>query len=133
MMLLQAPCSFFADFHKLGGYNFILQLLASEHPGLRWRSASLLATLVQNNPYCQSVAVQHKMMPMLLRTVDTDVNETVRIKALYAVSCECEHWVLSRNASWETPEMTQSILPLSPIDAYHELQTMIILCLVQIG
>lgn len=75
------------DFHKIGGYTLLLSLLQSTHANLRWNTAALIGTVVQNNPYCQKMALDEKLLPGLLRTLDTDDNVTVRVKALYAISC----------------------------------------------
>ena len=76
------------DFDKIGGYNLLERLLRSEHDGLRWRAASLIACLVQNNPYWQERAEELKLLPTLLTILDTDSCVNVRIKSLSAVSCK---------------------------------------------
>jgi len=77
------------DFHKMGGYDFLLSLLQSCEAGIRWRSAELIATLVQNNPYCQEKALEQNLLTELLKRLDTDDDMQVRVKALYAVSSLC--------------------------------------------
>ena len=79
-----------SDFQKIGGYSFITKLLESPHPGLQWRAADLLATMVQNNLTCQQGALEARMLPQLLDMVDTEEEEMVRVKALYAVSCKSD-------------------------------------------
>ena len=76
------------DFHKLGGFNLVSSLLNEEAGSLRWRAANLLATCVQNHPYCQRAALELKLMPRLLQLLDSDDSDMVRVKVLYAVSCE---------------------------------------------
>ena len=79
----------FSDFHKVGGFQILPTLLRSEYDGLRWRTADLVGTLVQNNPYCQEEMLKINLLPLLLEHLDdpTETNE-VRIKCLYAISCE---------------------------------------------
>ncbi|XP_074659872.1 hsp70-binding protein 1-like [Tubulanus polymorphus] len=75
------------DFHKIGGYESLGDLLRDENPEIRSRAADLIATLVQNNPYCQQRALEFDLMPSLLALLDDDNDDRVKIKALYAVSC----------------------------------------------
>ena len=64
-------------------------LLSSEHAGLRWRTADLIATLTQNNLYCQSAVLEMKLLPRLIKLLDNaSENAQVRVKALYALSCK---------------------------------------------
>lgn len=77
------------DFHKMGAYSVLDQLLRSDHADIRWRAAQLFATVVQNNPYCQQKALEANLLPLLAQKVDNDVSMLVRVKALYAVSCKC--------------------------------------------
>lgn len=55
---------------------------------MRWRAADLLAVCVQNNPYCQKAAMEMKLLPKLVTLLETDPSNQVKIKALYAISCE---------------------------------------------
>ncbi|KAK6634090.1 hypothetical protein RUM44_004698 [Polyplax serrata] len=75
------------DFHKIGGFCILRPCLESMHSSLRWRGAELIAELCQNNPYCQNKVLEIQLMPCLLQMIDSDTEDTVRIKALYAVSC----------------------------------------------
>nr|CAD7416666.1 unnamed protein product [Timema poppensis] len=74
------------DFHKIGGFCIFTPCLNSVHSGLRWRAADLLAELAQNNPYCQQKVLEAKLMPVLISLLNSDPNEQVRIKSLYALS-----------------------------------------------
>jgi len=76
-----------SDFHKIGGFQLLPRYLHSEQEGFRWRTADLIATLVQNNPYCQEKALEFNLLPLLLNVIDTDSSSEVRTKALYALSC----------------------------------------------
>jgi hsp70-interacting protein len=76
------------DFHKIGGFHVLAMLLKSSHPGLRWRTADLIATLTQNNPYCQQEVLKSNLLPLLVKLLDdSSEDDQVRIKALYALSC----------------------------------------------
>ncbi|KAK3757938.1 hypothetical protein RRG08_058252 [Elysia crispata] len=75
------------DFIKINGMCIVPKLLGSEVSELRWRCLELLGTLAQNNPFVQNKLISLKLMPALLTLVDTDPNPTVRVKAMYAVSC----------------------------------------------
>lgn len=84
---------FAIDFHKIGGFSIFQQSFESEEGEVRWSCLELIASLAQNNPYCQTAILQHGLMPTILKMLDTDSNPTVKVKALYAVSCltrECE-------------------------------------------
>jgi len=79
----------YADFQKIGGLHILPSLLKSSHSGIRWRAAALIATLTQNNPYCQQEVLNMQLLPLLLQIVNSSSeDELVRIKALYALSCE---------------------------------------------
>ncbi|XP_017890008.1 hsp70-binding protein 1 [Ceratina calcarata] len=75
------------DFYKIGGFSIFGPCLNSPHSGIRWRAAEVIAELAQNNPFCQDRILETGLFPTLLNMIDTDPAETVRIKALYAVSC----------------------------------------------
>ncbi|UYV80247.1 HSPBP1 [Cordylochernes scorpioides] len=75
------------DFEKIGGFSQLLPLLQVESPVVRSQAAELVAVLCQNNPYCQQAALREKLLPKLLQLVDSDPDDTVSVKALYAVSC----------------------------------------------
>ncbi|KAH3884552.1 hsp70-binding protein 1-like isoform X2 [Dreissena polymorpha] len=78
---------FAMDFHKIGGFTIFLLCLEHVEPELRWQCLNLIATLTQNNPYCQAAVLQAGLLPTLLAMLDTDTDPTVRTKALYAISC----------------------------------------------
>ncbi|KAG8140457.1 hypothetical protein E2320_003141, partial [Naja naja] len=54
---------------------------------LRWRAAHLVGTCAQNVPTVQEQALALGCMRKLLRLLDHDPSEAVRIKALFAISC----------------------------------------------
>lgn len=78
----------FSDFHKIGGFSVLNPCLNSLRSSIRWRGAELVAYLCQNNPYCQAKILESKILPTLLNMIDTDINDIVKIKAMYAVSCK---------------------------------------------
>lgn len=86
------------DFHKIGGYSVVLGLLSSDSEGLRWRTADLVATLVQNNPYCQQAALDSNLMERLLSMVDSTDTDLVRTKAVYGLSCLCRECPAAQDA-----------------------------------
>ncbi|XP_033326531.1 hsp70-binding protein 1 [Megalopta genalis] len=75
------------DFYKIGGFSIFGPCLNSPHNNIRWRAADVIAELTQNNPFCQNKFLETGLFPVLLKIIDTDPVEIVRIKALYAVSC----------------------------------------------
>ncbi|RUS90247.1 hypothetical protein EGW08_002028 [Elysia chlorotica] len=75
------------DFIKMNGMCIVPKLIGSEVSELRWRCLELLGTLSQNNPFVQNKLISLKLMPALLNLVDADPNPTVRVKAMFAVSC----------------------------------------------
>ncbi|KAH6935568.1 hypothetical protein HPB50_006820 [Hyalomma asiaticum] len=76
------------DFHKIGGFDVLEELLCFPNGAVQSRACELVAELVQNNPYCQKQAAQ--CLKFLLHLVDAN-QEAVRLKALYAVSCLVRH------------------------------------------
>eukprot|EP00095_Tigriopus_kingsejongensis_P011716 snap_masked-scaffold452_size166894-processed-gene-0.28 protein:Tk11716 transcript:snap_masked-scaffold452_size166894-processed-gene-0.28-mRNA-1 annotation:"unknown" len=75
------------NFHKLGGYQALDICLKSPHSMCRQGGCHLFAELVQNNPYCQEKIVKEEFLPKFLALVESDPDETCRVKALYALSC----------------------------------------------
>ncbi|CAG5117052.1 unnamed protein product [Candidula unifasciata] len=75
------------DLIKINGLRVIPKLLSSEVSEIRWRCLELLGNLVQNNPVAQAAVLSLKLLAPLLLMVETDPNPTVRVKALYAISC----------------------------------------------
>jgi len=75
------------DFIKMRGLRVVPQLLSSEVSQLRWAGLELLATLAQNNPFTQAAILQSHLLPVFIAMADSDDHPTVRVKAIYAVSC----------------------------------------------
>ncbi|KAM8723990.1 hsp70-binding protein 1 isoform 1-T2 [Acanthopagrus schlegelii] len=76
------------DLMNLGGLELCLSLyLCHGQSGLRWRAAELIASCAQNMPQVQLYLLSNGALSKLLQLTDSDPNPTVRVKALYAVSC----------------------------------------------
>ncbi|XP_040015712.1 hsp70-binding protein 1 [Xiphias gladius] len=76
------------DLMILGGLELCFsQYLCHVQSGLRWRAAQLIASCAQNMPQVQVHLLTIGALPKLLQLTDSDPHPTVRIKALYAVSC----------------------------------------------
>ncbi|XP_068584135.1 hsp70-binding protein 1 [Cebidichthys violaceus] len=76
------------DLMTLGGLDLcISQYLCHAQSGLRWRAAQLIASCAQNMPEVQVHLFGLGALPKLLQLTDSDPHPTVRVKALYAVSC----------------------------------------------
>ena len=79
---------FFSDFHKVGGFTIFDVCLKHDSPEVRSLCLELIATLVQNNPYCQSAVLESQLLPAMLNILDNDTSSAVKTKALYAISCK---------------------------------------------
>lgn len=80
---------FFTDLMKLGGLDLcVTSLLCHPQSGVRWRAAQLIASCAQNMPEVQCHLLSQGALNTLLQLTDHDPNPTVRVKALYAVSCK---------------------------------------------
>ncbi|XP_068613527.1 hsp70-binding protein 1-like [Brachionichthys hirsutus] len=76
------------DLMTLGGLELcVSQYLCHVQSGLRWRAAGLIAACAQNMPQVQAYLLGIGVLPTLLQLTDSDPDPTVRVKALYAVSC----------------------------------------------
>ncbi|XP_041940891.1 hsp70-binding protein 1 [Alosa sapidissima] len=76
------------DLMKLGGLQTcVSSLLCHPQSGVRWRAAQLIASCAQNMPEVQCYLLSQGALNKLLHLTDHDPNPTVRVKALYAVSC----------------------------------------------
>ncbi len=75
------------DFHKVGGTQLLPQLMDHPRSEVRWRTFDLIANLVQNVPLNQKVLLEMGGIEKMLAAVDKDSSATVRVKALYALSC----------------------------------------------
>ena len=75
------------DFHTIGGFDVFAPLLESDSDVLKCRACELLAEIVQNETKSQSYALDNNLLDILVRLLDTDPSESVRVKSLYAISC----------------------------------------------
>lgn len=75
------------DFHTIGGFVVFRPLLESDSAVLKCKACELLAEVVQNEVKCQSYAMDDNLLDVLVRLLDSDPNESVRVKSLYAISC----------------------------------------------
>ncbi|XP_072530605.1 hsp70-binding protein 1 isoform X2 [Salminus brasiliensis] len=76
------------DLMKMGGLDVcVSQCLCHSEAGVRWRAAQLIASCAQNMPEVQEYLLQQGALKTLLQLTDHDAHPTVRVKALYAVSC----------------------------------------------
>uniref|UniRef100_A0A0K2TCU5 Hsp70binding protein 1like [Nasonia vitripennis] n=1 Tax=Lepeophtheirus salmonis TaxID=72036 RepID=A0A0K2TCU5_LEPSM len=76
------------NFHKVGGFEALLNTLKCPHDSLKSQSAHLIAELTQNNPYCQTHMAEDGFLHLLLELLDSsDSSDSVRVKVLYAISC----------------------------------------------
>lgn len=73
------------DFEKMGGFQVFPELLDYPSSLVRMETCALIAELVQNNPHCQRAGVLSTRR--LLRLLDSEPDDEVRCKALYALSC----------------------------------------------
>lgn len=83
------PCSL-PDFCQLSGMHLLVgRYLEAGAAGLRWRAAQLIGTCSQNVAAIQEQVLGLGALRKLLRLLDRDACDTVRVKALFAISCEC--------------------------------------------
>lgn len=79
-----------ADFCQLSGMHLLVgRYLEAGAAGLRWRAAQLIGTCSQNVAAIQEQVLGLGALRKLLRLLDRDACDTVRVKALFAISCEC--------------------------------------------
>ncbi|XP_057716551.1 hsp70-binding protein 1 [Corythoichthys intestinalis] len=76
------------DLMVLGGLDLcVSRYLCHVQSRLRWSAAQLIAACAQNMPQVQDHLLKISALPKLLQLTDSDPHPTVRVKALYAVSC----------------------------------------------
>lgn len=80
------------DFCQLSGMHLLVgRYLEAGAAGLRWRAAQLIGTCSQNVAAIQEQVLGLGALRKLLRLLDRDSCDTVRVKALFAISCESVH------------------------------------------
>uniref|UniRef100_A0A3B3QBZ6 Hsp70-binding protein 1 n=1 Tax=Paramormyrops kingsleyae TaxID=1676925 RepID=A0A3B3QBZ6_9TELE len=76
------------DLMVLGGLDLcVSRCLSHAQGGIRWRAAQLLASCAQNMAEVQCYLLRQGTLATLLQLIDCDPHPTVKVKALYAVSC----------------------------------------------
>ena len=58
-----------------------------ENHEIRALTCDLMGACAQNNEYCQETIISTKILPLMLKTLKNDTENDVKIKALYAISC----------------------------------------------
>uniref|UniRef100_A0A8C7EQ95 Hsp70-binding protein 1 n=1 Tax=Neovison vison TaxID=452646 RepID=A0A8C7EQ95_NEOVI len=77
-----------ADFCQLSGMHLLVgRYLEAGPAGLRWRAAQLIGTCSQNVAAIQEQVLGLGALRKLLRLLDRDTCDLVRVKALFAISC----------------------------------------------
>ncbi|XP_053617267.1 hsp70-binding protein 1 [Plodia interpunctella] len=79
------------DFYKMGGFAIFPICYSSENEEVRSRASGVLAELCQNNPYCQSRALECGLLNVLLHLVQSEKGPALA-KCLYAISCSCREF-----------------------------------------
>ncbi|XP_034827400.1 hsp70-binding protein 1 [Maniola hyperantus] len=74
------------DFHKLGGFAIFPICYGSENEVVRAKASQVLAELCQNNPQCQSLALESGVLNVLLHLASTEAGNTLA-KCIMAISC----------------------------------------------
>lgn len=72
------------DFCKIGGLTNLLLCLSSPYAKVRATSASLIAELAQNNPYCQKALLDVDVLPKLIALLNEPETAT---NGIHAISC----------------------------------------------
>lgn len=76
------------DLYLIGGLGVVSAYLKHPLPSLKWRACEVIANTTQNNEKVMNFVIDNNdTLKVLLEMVDTNVDSTVRVKALYAVSC----------------------------------------------
>ncbi|XP_059054785.1 hsp70-binding protein 1 [Achroia grisella] len=79
------------DFYKMGGFAVFPICYGSENEEVRARASSVLAETCQNNPYCQSRALECGLLNVLIHLVQSERGNALA-KCLYAISCVCREF-----------------------------------------
>lgn len=72
------------DFCKIGGLDILLPLITSEYPRIQSMSASLVAELAQNNPFCQKRLLDANVLSKLMSLLSEPQTAT---NGIHAISC----------------------------------------------
>ncbi|WOL08409.1 hypothetical protein Cni_G17162 [Canna indica] len=74
------------DLHSIGGLIPLLGYLKNSDAGIRAKAADVITTIVQNNPRSQQLVMEASGLEPLLSNFTSDLDLTVRTKALGAIS-----------------------------------------------
>ena len=77
-----------ADLYSIGGLAPLLGYLKNSHANIRAKAAEVVTTIVQNHPRSQQLVMEANGLEPLLSNFASDLDVTVRTKALGAISCE---------------------------------------------
>ena len=78
-------------------YKLLPTLLNNNNDEFRALGCDFIATLAQNNEYCQKTLVDFDILPLIFNKLENDNSDGVRIKALYAISCLIRDSVEAQN------------------------------------
>jgi hsp70-interacting protein len=73
------------DFYKINGFCIIEPCLNSPHKEVRSGTASLIATLAQNNPFCQKHLLDLNVLSRLIELLSDEPSVVVHV--IHAISC----------------------------------------------
>ncbi|KHJ47172.1 HEAT repeat protein [Trichuris suis] len=74
------------DFCKIGGIRLLMHFVNHRNEPIKCQALQLVGELCQNNPYCQQALASAHFLPVLLKILSEDSAESVRLKALFALS-----------------------------------------------
>jgi len=77
-----------SDLYSIGGLSPLLSYLRNSHANIRAKAAEVVSTIVQNNPKSQQLVMEANGMELLLSSLTSDDDVTIRTKALGAISCK---------------------------------------------
>ena len=72
----------------MNGYELIPILLKDEEPEIRALTCDLVGTCAQNNEYSQETFITTEILSLMLKTLENDNENSVKVKALFAISCK---------------------------------------------
>jgi len=75
------------DLYLIGGLGVVSAYLKHPLSLLKWRACEVIANTTQNNEKVMNFVIDNDTLKVLLEMVDTSEDSTVRVKALYAISC----------------------------------------------
>lgn len=82
----------------MNGYELIPTLLKEEDAEMRALTCELIGECAQNNEYCQETFTKEKVLIRMLKTLENDPADNVKIKALFAISCIVRDYVPSQKS-----------------------------------